>query len=136
VSELAVILGDRVAGTLTRLRGGGQRFDYADDYRAQTPLSLSMPVQVRSHPNAVVTPWLWGLLPDNEAVLRRWVREFQASAASPFSLLGTPTTSRSAPRVRGCRPRPAGDRARPTASKHAHGSGRGACRALLASSPG
>jgi serine/threonine-protein kinase HipA len=53
-------------------------------------LSLSMPVQVRSHPDGVVTPWLWGLLPDNEAVLRRWAREFHASAASPFSMLATP----------------------------------------------
>jgi HipA-like protein len=74
VSELAVILGDSVAGTLTRLRAGRLRFDYADDYGARTPLSLSMPVQVRSHPDGVVTPWLWGLLPDNEAVLRRWAR--------------------------------------------------------------
>jgi serine/threonine-protein kinase HipA len=38
----------------------------------------------------VVTPWLWGLLPDNEAVLRRWARHFHASASSPFSLLSTP----------------------------------------------
>jgi serine/threonine-protein kinase HipA len=49
-----------------------------------------MPVQVRSHPDHVVTPWLWGLLPDNEAVLARWARQFQASASSPFSMLATP----------------------------------------------
>jgi serine/threonine-protein kinase HipA len=90
VNELVVILGDSVAGTLTRLRGGRLRFDYADDYGVRTPLSLSMPVQVRSHAHGVVAPWLWGLLPDNEAVLRRWAREFHASAASPFSLLSTP----------------------------------------------
>jgi serine/threonine-protein kinase HipA len=33
---------------------------------------------------------LWGLLPDNEAVLARWARQFQASASSPFSMLATP----------------------------------------------
>jgi serine/threonine-protein kinase HipA len=90
---LLVLLGDRLVGTLTRLRGGKLRFDYDADYAAEqapTPLSLSMPVQIESHPDRVVTPWLWGLLPDNDAVLRRWAREFQASAASPFSLLGTP----------------------------------------------
>ena len=49
-----------------------------------------MPTQIRSHPDRTVTPWLWGLLPDNEAVLLRWAREFHASASSPFSLLATP----------------------------------------------
>ncbi len=91
--SLAVILDDRVAGTVTRLSGGKLRFDYSADYRAQsgrTPLSLSMPIQVRSHRDQVVASWLWGLLPDNDAVLRRWAREFHVSASSAFSLLGTP----------------------------------------------
>jgi serine/threonine-protein kinase HipA len=90
---LAVVLGDLVAGTVTRLRGGRLRFDYSDEYLNEpggTPLSLSMPVQVRSHPDHVVTPWLWGLLPDNDAVLRRWARAFHVTASSPFSLLSTP----------------------------------------------
>lgn len=90
---LTVILDDAIAGTLTRLPGGRLRFDYDDGYREKatpTPLSLSMPIQVRSHPDHVVTPWLWGLLPDNDAVLSRWAREFHASASSPFSMLATP----------------------------------------------
>jgi serine/threonine-protein kinase HipA len=91
--SLLVILEDLVAGTVTRLRGGRLRFDYGDEYRevsGSTPLSLSMPIQVRSHPDQIATPWLWGLLPDNDAVLRRWAREFHVSASSPFSLLATP----------------------------------------------
>lgn len=91
--SLVVILDDRVAGTVTRLSGGRLRFDYDQGYRAQagrTPLSLSMPVQVVSHPHQKISPWLWGLLPDNDAVLRRWAREFHVSASSAFSLLGTP----------------------------------------------
>ena len=91
--SLVVLLGDQVAGTVTRQSGGRLRFDYDPLYRqgeAATPLSLSMPVRIDSHPDRVVTPWLWGLLPDNDAVLRRWAREFQASASSPFSLLATP----------------------------------------------
>ena len=90
---LVVILGDEVAGTITRLAGGKLRFDYDEAYRSRpgvTPLSVSMPVQVQSHPDRVITPWLWGLLPDNDAVLARWARQFQVSTSSPFSLLGTP----------------------------------------------
>lgn len=89
--SLIVILGDAVAGTLTRLKGGRLRFDYEEEYRAATgatPLSVSMPKSVRSHPDAVISPWLWGLLPDNQAVLERWARDFHASP-SPFSLLST-----------------------------------------------
>jgi len=91
--NLVVVLDDVIAGTLTRLPGGRLRFDYDDEYRERgnpTPLSVSMPTQVRSHPDHAVTPWLWGLLPDNEAVLSRWARDFHASASSPFAMLATP----------------------------------------------
>jgi serine/threonine-protein kinase HipA len=90
---LAVVLGDALAGTLTRLAGGRLRFDYDDDYcnsQSATPLSVSMPTTVRSHRDGVISPWLWGLLPDNQAVLERWARNFHASASSAFSLLATP----------------------------------------------
>ncbi|HEY2653415.1 MAG TPA: type II toxin-antitoxin system HipA family toxin [Solirubrobacteraceae bacterium] len=91
--SLLVILDDVVAGALTRLPGGRLRFDYDAAYREQrghTPLSLSMPIQVSSHTHQQIDPWLWGLLPDNDAVLRRWAREFQVSPSSAFSLLSTP----------------------------------------------
>lgn len=90
---LLVVMGERPGGTLTRLAGGRLRFDYDDEYRRgpeATPLSLSMPTPVASHADAVVTPWLWGLLPDNDAVLSRWARTFRVSASSPFALLATP----------------------------------------------
>ena len=57
--SLLVVMDDTVAGTLVRLQGGRLRFDYSDEYRARphpTPLSLSMPTQVRSHPDNVITP--------------------------------------------------------------------------------
>jgi serine/threonine-protein kinase HipA len=93
MSSLVVILDDAVAGTLTRLPGGRLRFDYEEDYRQRpnaTPLSVSMPTQVRTHSEGAITPWVWGLLPDNEAVLLRWARDLHASASSPFSMLATP----------------------------------------------
>src|SRR5262245_56916349 len=89
---LAVVLDDAVAGTLTRSAGGRLTFAYDDDYRRRpdaTPLSLAMPTQVERHAGARLEAWLWGLLPDNDAVLRRWGREFHVSA-SPFALLSTP----------------------------------------------
>jgi serine/threonine-protein kinase HipA len=104
---LDVVLGDALAGTLTRLAGGRLRFDYDDDYRnfrSATPLSVSIPTTVRSHPDGVITPWLWGLLPDNQAVLERWARDFHASASSPFSLLATPIGHDCAGAVRFARP--------------------------------
>jgi serine/threonine-protein kinase HipA len=91
--ELTVILDDRLAGNLARLDQGRLRFDYDDDYRDRpdaTPLSVSMPTQVVSHSDRAITPWLRGLLPDNEAVLSRWARQFHVSTSSPFSLLSTP----------------------------------------------
>lgn len=90
--SLVVLLDGALVGTLVRLQGGKLRFDYSDEYRHRlnaTPLSLAMPVQVRSHPDHVIGPWLWGLLPDNDAVVARWARHFHVSS-SPFSLFGTP----------------------------------------------
>jgi serine/threonine-protein kinase HipA len=90
---LVVVLDDSVAGTVTRVAHGRLRFDYDDAYRnrpSATPLSVSMPVEVGSHPDHVITPWLWNLLPDNPAVIDRWAREFHVSRSSPFSLLSTP----------------------------------------------
>ncbi len=89
---LAVLLDDAVAGSITRLDQGRLRFDYDEEYRQRpeaTPLSVSMPPSIRSHPDSDISPWLWGLLPDNERVLARWARDFQVPA-KPFSLLSTP----------------------------------------------
>jgi serine/threonine-protein kinase HipA len=89
---LAVLLDDAVAGSITRLDQGRLRFDYDDEYRQRsgaTPLSVSMLPSIRSHLDREISPWLWGLLPDNERVLGRWSREFQVPA-KPFSLLSTP----------------------------------------------
>lgn len=90
---LVVLMGPSIAGTLTRLSDGKLRFEYNEAYRAlpdPTPLSVSMPTSIRAHSDAAIAPWLWGLLPENNAVLTRWAREFQVSAASPFQLLSTP----------------------------------------------
>ncbi len=86
---LAVLLHDRAIGHLEQ-RQGRLRFTYLGEHqqaRGATPLSLSMPLATQVHDDAVVRPWLWGLLPDNEHVLRHWGRTFGVSARNPFALL-------------------------------------------------
>lgn len=51
------------------------------------PLSLSMPLTAAEHSDRVVAPFLWNLLPDNDAILARWGRRFQVSPRNPFALL-------------------------------------------------
>src|SRR5690242_11828867 len=89
VEKLSVLINTRRAGEIVR-RSGRLTFRYDSSYVAAsgaTPLSLSMPLVVDEHPHAVVEPFLWGLLPDNEEVLRRWGREFGVSARNCFALL-------------------------------------------------
>src|SRR6266699_3523503 len=93
MKELVVLLNDTVAGTLTELSGRRLNFTYERAYReadSPIPLSVSMPVQVAEHTDRVVSPWLWGLLPDNEAVLSRWARHYKVSPSSVFAMLSTP----------------------------------------------
>ncbi len=108
---LVVLMGTEVAGTLTRIANNLLRFEYDAAYAAlpeATPLSLSMPLAVRTHADTAarrtVSNFLWGLLPDNELVLDRWARHYQVRATSPFFLLGTPVGEDCAGAVAFCQP--------------------------------
>jgi serine/threonine-protein kinase HipA len=86
---LEVLHGDSHVGTLSR-RDGRMSFAYDDGWRHDpdaTPLSLSMPLAAGQHRHGVVEPFLWGLLPDSENVLRQWGRKFQVPVTHPFGLL-------------------------------------------------
>lgn len=84
-----MLLYDTPAGELTRSKGRlGFRYLTAYQDRADaTPVSLSMPLSVGEHLHRTVEPFLWGLLPDNDDVLKRWGRRFGVSSSNPFSLL-------------------------------------------------
>lgn len=89
VEELALLCNGEPAGALRRRRGQ-LSLTYLDSWRARedaTPMSLSMPLAAREHPHRVVDPFLWGLLPDNDAVIRRWGRDFHVSTSHPVGLL-------------------------------------------------
>ena len=81
---LTVVLDDnQIAGTITRGARGRLQFDYDDSYRSlpdATPLSVSMPTQIASHPDHIITPWLWGLLPESDP----------SFAAGPASFMSRP----------------------------------------------
>lgn len=81
--------GERV-GVVRQHRGGNLTLTYDQTWRDRPdayPLSLSMLLVRQDHPDAVVRPYLEGLLPDNTDVLDRWAREFQISPRNPFALL-------------------------------------------------
>lgn len=90
VSELIALLNGRTMGSVQRDRQGRLSFRYDDNWRISTdaiPISISMPLTALEHGNKPISSFLWGLLPDNEAVLDRWARNFQVSARNPFSLI-------------------------------------------------
>ena len=89
--HLYLFLNETLMGTLFRSTQGKLRFCYDKDYLRKgpgIPLSLSMPLQEECYPHEKVTPFLWGLLPDNDLLLERWAARFQVSASNPFALLG------------------------------------------------
>lgn len=87
--RLVAIVNGRRMGILERV---GQRvtmtYDPAwRDAEGAFPLSLTMPLAMEQHTTTAVLPFLWGLLPDNQAVLERWGRRFGVSPRNPFKLL-------------------------------------------------
>jgi serine/threonine-protein kinase HipA len=57
--SLVVLLNNITVGTLSRMRENRLAFEYDDEYRNRreaTPLSVSMPLQIRSHFNHLITP--------------------------------------------------------------------------------
>ncbi len=87
--SLRVLLYGQLVANLIR-NGKDLRLRYTDEYRRSsdpTPISLSMPVISPDHPTSIVEPWLWGLLPDNQEVLKRWSQDYQVSASNVFALL-------------------------------------------------
>lgn len=75
---------------MVRQTRGRLTFTYAESWRTAPgayPLSLSMPLATAEHPHKAIDAFLWGLLPDNEFVLRRWAQKFHVSARSAFALI-------------------------------------------------
>lgn len=88
--ELIAVYDRQEMGRFVRDARGRVTLTYADEWRDADdafPLSLSMPLTQREHGHAKTDPFLWGLLPDNEAILSRWGRRFHVSARNSFGLV-------------------------------------------------
>jgi len=87
---LEVHMNGRLVGLLDGSDRRVLRFTYDSDYAADptaTPLSVSMPLATTAYQHGKVNPYLWGLLPDNDHVIRRWASEFGCSANDVVGLL-------------------------------------------------
>ena len=88
--KLIVLLNGEQVGIVEQQATGQLVLTYDNRWRGGEdayPLSLSMPLALGRHLDAKVHPFLAGLLPDNEAILDSWGREFGVSARNPFALL-------------------------------------------------
>jgi serine/threonine-protein kinase HipA len=88
--DLIVLLSDREVGRVRQEQRGRLKFIYNDEWREARgayPLSVSMPLAASEHPHDVIDAFIWGLLPDNAAILESWARKFQVSARSAFALI-------------------------------------------------
>ena len=90
MSDTLKVLADGIWMGDLRLRGDRLSFEYSDDWRTGDgafPVSLSMPYVVAEHGQRAAEAYIWGLLPDNDAVLERWGRRFHVSPRNPFRLI-------------------------------------------------
>ena len=88
--ELIAVSGKTAIGRVLRNNNGRLKFLYEQAWRssdAAFPLSLSMPLTSLEHAHDKIDAFLWGLLPDNSAVLDNWGRQFQVSPRNAFALL-------------------------------------------------
>lgn len=86
---LHVVMNGRVIGDVQRSGKRKMRLRYENASAGRfTPLSASMPEPSGRYREAVLVPWLQGLLPDRPELLRQWRRRFGiADDSSPFTLL-------------------------------------------------
>ncbi|MDD2708540.1 MAG: type II toxin-antitoxin system HipA family toxin [Verrucomicrobiae bacterium] len=91
IEELHALTNGRMMGrVLWDRRRDRLSFIYEEEWRKDAeshPLSLSMPLTAAEHGHKVVDPFLWGLLPDNDGILKSWGRRFQVSPRHAFQLL-------------------------------------------------
>lgn len=71
-------------------QGKALKFTYEPSWRNAPdahPLSYSMSLAGTTYTDKVVENFLWGLLPDNDRILRSWAKRFSVSHSDPLALL-------------------------------------------------
>lgn len=90
MAELLVLIRGGLVGKVEQTEAGDLELTYERSWQARPdsyPLSLSMPLSVQEHGDDVVRPFMEGLLPDNDTVLKSWATRFHVSPRNPFALL-------------------------------------------------
>ena len=85
--SLDVWIAGKHAGELSQDESGALSFAYLRDYRG-APLSSTMPLSTRTYRDKVLRPYLWGLLPEDQATREHVAAEAGISPSNPFALLG------------------------------------------------
>lgn len=89
-TRLIALLDGHVVGAVHQNPDGRFRFVYDEEWRQREdayPISLSIPLTAQEHPHDVTNAYLWGLLPDNSALLDQYGRLFGVSSGNPVALL-------------------------------------------------
>ena len=84
--ELIAFVEGLVMGTVTNAKGGLLSFVYSKDWLGSSrayPLSVAMPLAEEIYTDRKVRPFLWGLLPDSDTVLREWAQRCPAPSPAP-----------------------------------------------------
>jgi serine/threonine-protein kinase HipA len=87
--SLSVIANQQKLGTVSYHKNR-LSLRYASEWQASSaafPLSVSMPLTRNEHPHETIEAFLWGLLPDNHAVLDQWGKQFQVSSRNVFRII-------------------------------------------------
>lgn len=85
--SLDVWIAGKHAGELSQDGSGALSFAYLRDYRG-VPLSSAMPLSTRVYRDKALRPYLWGLLPEDQATREHVAAEAGISPGNPFALLG------------------------------------------------
>lgn len=90
VPRLAALLNGVVVGWVYETGNARLAFRYEPSWQEDPdayPLSWSMPLAAQQHGDRATRAYLWGLLPDDGAVLAGWARRFGASPLKVVDLL-------------------------------------------------
>lgn len=82
--KLSILLNEKHQANLILDSRGLMTIEYLD--LAHQAISLSLPVQSQPYPNKEVVPFVLGLLPDNDWILKNWAKQYGTST-HPFHIL-------------------------------------------------
>jgi serine/threonine-protein kinase HipA len=89
MSILSIIANQRKLGSIS-YEHGKLSFQYEpswNDWADAFDLSVSMPLSSETYGHDLVEPYLWGLLPDNNDILKQYGKQFHVSSRNVFRLL-------------------------------------------------